>query len=317
MSHDFLFPEIESYASGHLEVDPLHSIYWEECGNPDGVPILWLHGGPGGATTPAHRRYFDPAFYRFITFHQRGCGLSTPLAETRDNTTQHLIADIEHLRALRGIERWVVVGGSWGTALSIAYGEAHPEACFGFGLMGVTLGRTADRDWWWNGTRKLFPEAFDTMLAALPEALRVDPMLGFHRLLMDPDPAVHAPAAKATCLFSAATTALVPSPEVIARYDDLDITLPLARLFLHYSVNGHYFAPDQLLMELGRIEHLPCAIVSSRYDVTTPPEAAWTLHKSWPGSSFTLVRNGAHGLSDPDVARAFIECTERLKGFAE
>jgi proline iminopeptidase len=313
--HDFLFPEIEPYATGHFAPDDVHTIYWEECGNPAGVPVLFLHGGPGGPSSPAHRRYFDPSFYRFITFHQRGCGQSTPLAETRGNTTQALIADIEQLRSTRGITQWLIVGGSWGTALGVAYGEAHPEVCLGFGLMGVTLGRPADRAWWWQGTRKLFPEAFDEMVAALPEPLRVDPMKAMHQQLIDTDPAVHLPTAKALCLFSAASVSMEPNPEVLARYEDPDVILPLARLFLHYCVNDHFFSDGQLLRDLGRIAHLPCLIVASRYDVTTPPEAAWTLHKAWPGSRLTIVRNGAHGLSDEQVARAFLDCTETLKEF--
>lgn len=315
--HDFLFPEIEPYECGFFQPNNIHTIYWEECGNPKGIPVLFLHGGPGGPSVPTHRRFFDPQFYRFVTFHQRGCGQSTPLAETKGNTAQDLIADIERLRVERGINRWLVVGGSWGTTLGIAYGEAYPDVCHGFGLMGVTLGRPADRDWWWQGTRKLFPEAFDEMLAVLPESLRADPMTAMHTRLIDPDPAVHLPAARALCLFSAATTALQPSPEVLARYDDPDTTLPLARLFSHYCVNGHFLESGQLERDLHRIAHLPCEIVSSRYDVTTPPEAAWTLHKAWPGSHFSLVRNGAHGLSDPDVARAFLTCTEQLKAFVK
>lgn len=276
-------------------------------------PLLFLHGGPGAPSMPAHRRYFDPDFYRFVTLHQRGCGRSTPLAETRGNTAEALIADIERLRAIRGIARWLVVGGSWGTALGIAYGEAHPEACLGFGLIGVTLGRETDRSWWWEGTRKLFPEAFDAMVDILPPEERDRPVEAMHRRVIDPDPGIHLPAATALCLFSAATVALEPSAETLARYRDRDTVLPLARLFLHYSVNAHFMTPGQLLAGIERIAHLPCRMVAARYDVTTPPEGAWTLHKAWPGSHFTLVRNGAHGLSDPDVGRAFFDCIEQLK----
>jgi proline iminopeptidase len=310
---DFLYPETEAEASGLLNVGDGHQLWWEACGNPAGVPVIYLHGGPGGATSPNMRRYFDPSHFRYVTIHQRGCGQSTPLAETQCNTTQTLIADIERLRIQLNIARWLVVGGSWGTALGIAYGESHPDSCLGFVLAGVTLGRDTDRHWWWHGTPKLFPEAFDAMIAVLPEESRSDPMAGFHTLLMNPDKAVHLPAARAICLFSAATVGLSPDPAVVARYDNPDLALPLARLFLHYSVNRHFLQPNQLLNDLSRIRHLPCAIQSSRYDVTTPPEAAWTLHKAWPGSTFNIVGQGAHSLSDPAVAKAFLDTVESMK----
>jgi proline iminopeptidase len=309
----FLYPEIEPDASGYLEVGDGHRLWWEASGHSAGVPVICLHGGPGGATRPIMRRFFDPDHYRYITMHQRGCGQSTPLAETRGNTTQALIADIEQLRGHLGIARWLVFGGSWGTTLGLAYGESHPGACLGFVLVGVTLGRDCDRHWWWNGTAKLFPEAFDDLVSALPEDLRSDPVTGFHKLLIAPDPAIHLPAARAICMFSAATVGLSPDPALLARYENPEHSLPLARLFLHYSVNHHFLRPNQLLDDLARIRHLPCAIQNSRYDVTTPTEAAWTLHKAWPGSTFQLVVEGAHSASDPTVARAMLNAIESMK----
>jgi len=312
-----LYPEIEPDACGHLDVGDGHRVWWEACGKPDGVPVIFLHGGPGGASRPRHRRFFDPGHFRFVTMHQRGCGLSTPLGETRANTTQALVADIERLRAHLGFDRWLVVGGSWGTALGIAYGEAHPDACLGFVLMGVTLGRAADSDWWWNGTRMLFPEAWDAMIAALPPGDRADPVAGFDRLLKDPDPAVHLPAATRLALFSAATTATQVAPETLALYEDASVVLPLARFFVHYTRNGHFFAPGELLSRIGRIAHLPCVIQVSRYDVTTPVEPAWTLHKAWPGSQFKVVAGGAHSLADEPVARALLASIESAKAWAQ
>lgn len=310
---DFLYPPIDAHAEGVLEVGDGHSIWWEESGSPTGVPAILLHGGPGAPPTPRHRQYFDPDHYRLIVMHQRGCGKSRPLAETRGNTTDALIADIEALRVHRGIDSWLISGGSWGSTLALAYGERHPERCRGFSLIGVALARPFENDWWWHGTGKLFPEAYDGLLGHLAPEHRGDPRAAYHRLVMDPDPAIHLPAAKALCLFSAATVAIAPDPARLAVYDDPDIVLPLARLFLHYGANGWFLQPGELLANLDRIGHLPCAIVSGRYDVTTPPEAAWTLHKLWPRSSLTIVPHGAHGLSDPDVSRAFLASHESLK----
>lgn len=317
MSEDplpFLYPEIETHASGYLEVDHGHRLWWEASGDPSGIAVIFVHGGPGAPSAPRHRRWFDPGAFNFVTIHQRGCGRSTPNAETAANTTQHLIADLEALREHLGIARWLVVGGSWGSILSLAYGQAHPDRCLGFVLTGVTLAREGEGDWWWTGTRRLFPEAFDRFIAALPEKLRDDPKQGCHRLLMDSDPAVCLPVAKALCLFSAATVTVEPNPEIVARYEDPAVTLPLARLFLHYNVNRYFLAPGQLLHELARIEHLPCALVGGRYDVTTPVDAAWALHRRWPGSSLEIVPGGAHGLSEPAMAQAFFDAVETMKG---
>ena len=185
---DFLYPPIEPFDRGMLDVGDGHSVYWEQSGAPGGAPILFLHGGPGGPSRARHREWFDPRFYRFVTFHQRGCGLSRPLAETSANTTQHLIGDIERLREMLGIDAWLVFGGSWGTALGVAYGEAHPERCVGFILSGVTQGDSAHLDFWWYGSSQLFPEAYDRLLEAIPRWRHHQPMAAFHALVTDPDP---------------------------------------------------------------------------------------------------------------------------------
>lgn len=310
---DFLYPPIDVRVGGMLDIGEGHSVWWEESGSPDGVPVMFLHGGPGAPATPAHRRFFDPNFYRLIVMHQRGCGKSRPLAQVRGNDTHALIRDIEALRQLRGVEKWLIAGGSWGSILSLAYGQYHPDNCLGFSLVGVTLARESDVDWWWNGTGMLFPEAFDQVIGHLPLALRNNPRAGYYELLMDPDPAIHLPAAKVLCHFSAATVTIKPDPAKLAAYDDPDVILPLARFFLHYITEGYFLRPGQILEDLPRITHLPCFIVGGRYDVTTPAEGPWTLHKAWPNSTITIVNNGAHGLSDPDVARAFLASNEALK----
>lgn len=309
----FLYPIVEPDSSGMLDVSGGHSIWWEASGHCDGVPVLFLHGGPGAPARPRHRRFYDPDFYRLIVMHQRGCGNSRPLAEVAGNTTQALIADIELLRALVGVERWLVSGGSWGSKLALAYGERYPERCLGFSLGGITLGRPHEIDWWWGGAGMLFPEAHDGLIEALPPNLRGDPLRGYHYLLLDPDPTVHLAAAKALCLYSAATVNVAPSPELAASYDDPEVALPLARLFVHYAFNGFFLAPDEILTNLHRVSHLPCELVAGRYDVTTPCEAAWTLHKAWPGSNLTIVADGAHGIADPSSAAATLAANERMK----
>ena len=309
----FLHPHLEPDTSGYLDVGDGHTIWWEASGSPSGIPVVLLHGGPGAPPKPLHRRFFDPAAYRLTVLHQRGCGKSRPLARVQGNTTGALIGDLELLRAHLGISRWLVVGGSWGSILALAYGERHPEACLGFGLMGVSLGRARDIDWWWNGTAQLFPEAYAALVEALPEELRADPKIGYLKLLNDHNPAVHLPAAKALCLFSGATVAVDPSPETLASYDDPDTTLPLARLFLNYCTSLNFLRPGQLLDELPRIAHLPCGIVAARRDVTTPPESAWLLHKAWPGSTLDLVPDAAHSLATPSHAKAFMDMIDSLR----
>lgn len=310
---DFLYPPIEPDARGRLDVGGGHSIWWEASGAADGVPVVFLHGGPGSPPRPFHRRFYDPDACRLIVLHQRGCGRSTPLAEVAGNDIGALIGDIEALRRHLGVDRWAVTGGSWGSCLALAYGEAHPERCLGFSLTGIVLNRQRENDWWWNGTRALFPDAYDGLLAPLSPEERADVRAAYHHRLMDADPAVHLPAARALCLFSAATVNRVPSAETIAAYEDPDVTLPLARLFVHYSVNRFFLAPDELLERLHRIAHLPAFLVAGRYDVTTPVESAWTLHKAWPGSELAIVADGAHGLQDESMARAFLAANESLK----
>lgn len=311
----FLYPLSETHAEGFLEVGEGHRIWWEASGSTEGRPVLLLHGGPGAPTAAFHRRFFDPQFYRLVVLHQRGCGQSTPLAETRGNTTQSLIADIELLRAHLGIESWLVAGGSWGTCLALAYGEAHPDRCAGFCLTGVSLGREREIDWWWNGTRMIFPEAYDALVAWLPPELRHDPLSGYYSKVMNPDPEISGAAAFNLCLFSAATVNVTPDPEAIEKFRDPAVALPLARLALHYNVNRFFLQPDQLLTELHRITHLPCTMVSGRHDVTTAAEGAWTLHKAWPGSTRTVVDGAAHRLGHPDLARAFMGAIESMKAW--
>ncbi|MDB5367569.1 MAG: pip [Rhodospirillales bacterium] len=309
----FLYPASEPDSCGLLPVGDGHEIWWEASGNPAGIPVIYLHGGPGLAARPVHRRFFDPAFYRIVLMHQRGCGKSRPLASIHANTTWTLVDDIERLRLHLGVERWLVAGGSWGSCLALAYGEAHPERCLGFRLRGVILGRVSDIAWWWNGTRMLFPEAYDDLLAFLPEAERHDPMSAYCGRLVDTDPRIYEPAARALKEFSGRTVHIRPNAATVEDASKPEIAVPLSRLFAHYTLNGFFLRENQLMQGLQKLVHLPCAIVQGRYDVTTPTEAAWTLHKAWPGSTVRIIAEGAHDELDPPLARAVFDAHEALK----
>jgi proline iminopeptidase len=310
---EFLYPASEPDDCGLLPVGDRHSLWWEASGNRRGVPVIYLHGGPGVPCRPIHRRFFDPAFFRVVLMHQRGCGRSTPLGSLFANTTDILVADIDRLRAHLGIERWLIAGGSWGSCLALAYGQAHPQRCLGFRLRGVVLGRDCDIDWWWNGTRLLFPDAYEDLLGFLPEAERADPMRAYCTRLIDSDPTVSMPAARALKSFSARTVHMRPNAAKLAEADLPEVAVPMSRIFAHYTLNRFFLEDNQILRNLDRILHLPCAIVQGRFDVTTPAAGAWTLHRAWPGSSIRIVPEGAHDELDPPLARAVLEAHEALK----
>jgi len=305
-----LFPPLQPLRSGMLAVDELHTIYWEEVGNPDGIPVLFLHGGPGAGLSPQHRRFFDPAAYRVILFDQRGAGKSTPLGEWRNNTTQLLIDDIERLRALFGIKAWLVFGGSWGSTLALAYGQAHPERCLGFVLRGIFLCTRAEVDWFINDMRWFYPELYDEFVAPIPLAERADLLGAYARRLLCHDPDVFWPAARAWSRFEGRRVFLLPQPEEAAS-DTLD--LGVGRLEAHYMVNGAFLEEDQLVRDVGRIAHLPAVIVQGRYDVICPPLSAWRLHRAWPGSTLQMIPDAGHGALETGIARALVAATEQFK----
>ncbi len=289
-------------------------MYWEEAGNPDGLPVLFLHGGPGAGCTPAYRRFFDPAAYRILLFDQRGAGRSTPSAETRDNSTQHLIRDIEALRRALGVDCWLVFGGSWGSTLALAYGEAHPERCLGFILRGVFLGRSREVDWFLHGMGRFFPEARRDFLAPIPEAERGPGLLAaYRRRLMDPDPRVHLPAARAWSRYESACSALRPGPVDIAAATGDRAALALARLEAHYFANRLFLRDNQLLDELDRIRGLPATIVQGRYDVVCPIATADELARAWPGADYVVAPEAGHSAMEYGVRAALVAATERMK----
>lgn len=308
-----LFPEIRPNRHGFLEPDSLHRIYWEESGNPDGVPVLFLHGGPGAGTSPLHRRFFDPMHYRIILFDQRGSGKSTPYASISDNTTPHLIADIELLRNTLKIEKWLIFGGSWGSTLALAYGEAHPEACLGFILRGIFLCRKSEIDWFLYGLRTIFPEAWRAFSGHIPENERNDLLAAYHARLVDPDPAVHIPAARAWAHYEAACSTLLPNESLISSFESDAIALSLARLEAHYFLNDIFLPENSLLDNLHKIRHLPAVIVQGRYDVVCPIVTADELARAWPEAFYEIVPDAGHSAFEPGIARALVGATEAFK----
>ncbi len=308
-----LYPQIEPYASGMLETGSLHRLYWEMSGNPSGRPVLFLHGGPGAGAIPAHRRFFDPAHYRIVIFDQRGAGRSTPPGELRENTTAHLIADIERLRALVGVETWLLFGGSWGSTLALAYAEAHPERVSGLILRGIFLGSEAEISWFLYGMRAVFPEAWRALTAPLDESERCDILAAYRRRVTDPDPAVSLPAARRWSRYEGACSTLLPSPETVAAFGADATALGLARIETHYFVNRLFLPDGALLDNIGRIRHLPAAIVQGRYDMICPIRTADALHRAWPEARYTIVPDAGHSALDPGICRALVAVTEWAK----
>ncbi len=310
---DFLFPEIEPQVTGQLAVGGLHALYWEECGNRAGVPIVFLHGGPGGGCLPHHRRFYDPAFWRIVLYDQRGAGRSTPSAELADNTTWHLVADLERLRAHLAIERWALFGGSWGSTLALAYAEAHPERCLGLVLRGIFLATPAEIDWFMHGMRNFFPEAWRAFSEFLPEDEREDLLANYYRRLADPAPAVHLPAARAWDRYERACSTLLPRNDAYTALDNDVTALAIARIEAHYFAHQAFFAEDELIGNLHRIRHLPGTIVQGRYDVICPPATADDLARGWPEAEYVIVPDAGHSVREPGITRELVRAVERLR----
>jgi proline iminopeptidase len=308
-----LFPEIEPHEQGTLRLDSLHTMYWEVAGNPRGTPVVFLHGGPGSGTVPNHRRFFDPQTYRIVLFDQRGAGRSTPLGELRDNTTAHLVDDIETLRAHLHIERWWLFGGSWGSTLALAYAQRHPMRCLGLILRGVFLARPTEIEWFLSGMRAVFPEAWERFASHLPDAERGDLLAGYYRRLVDPDPQVHMPAAIAWSTYEGACSTLLPSPATVSHFGEAHVALGLARIEAHYFRHGAFLAPNELLANMHRLRGMPGAIVQGRYDVVCPPVTAYELHRAWPTATLQIVDDAGHSAWEPGTTRALIAATERCK----
>jgi proline iminopeptidase len=313
-----LYPEIEPYESGMLDVGDGERIYWETCGNPAGKPVVFLHGGPGAASSATHRRLFDPSRYRIILFDQRGCGrslphASSPAADLSTNTTWHLVDDLERLREHFAVERWQVFGGSWGSTLALAYAEKHPDRVTELILRGIFTLRKSELDWFYEGgASALFPDTWEAFLAPVPEAERGHLIAAYARLLNDPDPAVHGPAAVAWATWEASGITLLPHPEVVARFAEPTFALAFARIENHYFMNRGWLDEGQLLRDAPLLRNIPGVIVQGRYDVCTPAVTAWALHRAWPQAEFVLVPDAGHAYNEPGILEALLNATDRF-----
>lgn len=309
-STGMLYPPLRSDRHGWLQVGGGHRLYWEESGNPAGVPVLFLHGGPGAGCSPMHRRFFDPGHYRIVLFDQRGAGRSSPHADLSGNTTAALVADMEALRRSLGVERWLLFGGSWGSTLALAYGEAHPQRCLGFILRGVFLFRRFEVDWFLHGMGRFFPEAERAFLDHLPAAGRADPLAAYYRLLTDADPSVHLPAAHAWCAYEESCSRLIPEA---ADGRASPAALSMARIEAHYMVHHGFMAENQLLRDAGRLHGLPAVIVQGRYDLICPPVSAADLAAVWPGAVLRMIADGGHSAIDPGIRKALVDAADGFR----
>lgn len=316
MAQSALYSAIDAYESGMLPLDDRHTMAWDQAGNPDGVPVVYVHGGPGAPTSPEVRRLFDPDHFRIVLFHQRGVGRSTPHAEIKDNTTWHLVADMERLREHLSIERWHVAGGSWGSTLSLAYAETHPERCISLMLRGIFLCRNEDIDWFLHGMGRFYPASERDFLAPIPEAERGDLLDAYHRRLLDPDPAVHQPAAHAWARYEGSCVTLLPNPDLVDDFSDKAKALSLARLECHYFANKAWLEPNQLLRDSERLRDIPGAIVQGRYDVVCPPSGADALAQAWPEARYVVVSDAGHAVSEPGIARALVEVADDYRSLS-
>lgn len=309
------FPEIEPYNHGMLKVSDLHTLYWEECGNPQGKPVVFLHGGPGGGVAPDHRRFFDPKVYRIILFDQRGSGRSTPCAELRENTTWNLVQDIETIREMLKIQKWVVFGGSWGSTLALTYAITHPTKIKALVLRGIFLCRPSEIKWFYQeGASQIFPDYWDEYLKVIPKEEAHDLVAAYYKRLTHQDPKIRLEAAKAWSKWEAATSRLFVDPAAVEDFDDPEYALSFARIECHYFTNNAFFETNNWILEnVDKIRHIPASIVQGRYDVVCPARSAWDLHKAWPEAHFEFVQDAGHAAAEPGTRSALIQATERYK----
>lgn len=311
--HRYLYPEIHPRQQQYLDVDETHRLYIEECGNPDGIPVVFLHGGPGASCESYHRRYFNPEKYRIILFDQRGSGQSTPHASLQDNTTWHTVDDMERIRMALDVDRWVVFGGSWGSTLALAYAEKFPAHVLGLVLRGIFLCRDEDIRWFYQqGCSALFPEAWEDYLKPIPENERHDMLAAYYKRLSGDDEVARMKAAEAWSLWEGRTATLQENDAVVDYFSDPYVALSVARIESHYFVNQCFFEPDQLLRDAHKLKDIPGYIVHGRYDVICPVQQAWALHTAWPQAKLNIIADAGHAVSEPGISQALIEATDEL-----
>ncbi len=309
-----LYPEIEPFDSGFIKVSEIHTVFYERVGNPEGIPVVFLHGGPGGGLIPRYRQYFDPKKYHVVLFDQRGSGKSTPHAELRENTTQDLIDDIEKLREKFNIEKWYVFGGSWGSTLSLAYAIAHPERVRGLALRGIFLTRPKELHWFYQeGASEIFPDFWEEYVKPIPVKERGDFMKAYHKRLTSDDEKVRLEAARAWSIWEGATSKLYPDQSLMDHFGEPQEALALARIECHYFMNDCFFPSENYLLEnVGKIRHIPTVIVQGRYDVVCPMTSAWELHKAFPEAQFIVVPDAGHSVTEPGTASALVEAMDEF-----
>lgn len=311
-----LYPEIEPNKTGRLKVSELHELYFEESGNPKGKPVVFVHGGPGGGSSPKNRRYFDPQKYRIILFDQRGCGQSTPHAELEGNNTWELVGDLEKLRTHLSIDKWHVFGGSWGSTLSLAYAETHPDRVLSLCLRGIFLCRPKEIHWFYQeGASKIFPDFWDKYLAAIPTSERGDLVKAFYSRLTSSDKATRLAAAKAWSVWEGSTSRLIPDGDLMHDFDDAEFALAFARIECHYFTNNAFFDTDNWLIEnVGKIRKIPAQIVHGRYDVVCPIENAWELHKAWPEAKLHIIPDAGHSAMEDGIVDRLVRVMDEFAG---
>ena len=309
-----LYPPIEPYREGALQVSDLHTLYFEECGNPSGKPVVFLHGGPGGGIVPIYRQFFDPKRWRIVLFDQRGCGKSVPYAELAENTTWNLVSDIEQLRSHLGIDQWVVFGGSWGSTLALAYSQTHPNRCKGLILRGIFMLRQQEIHWFYQqGASYLFPDAWEAYLNPIPPEERGDLVAAYYKRLTSPDVITRQQAARAWSVWEASTSKLIQDPKLIDIFGEDEFAIAFARIECHYFINQGFLDPDdQLLQNIDQIRHIPGVIVQGRYDVVCPMISAWELHQVWPESELIVIPHAGHSATEPGIIDALVKETDRF-----
>lgn len=307
-----LYPEVNPYKTGTLKVSSLHTIYYEECGNPQGKPVVFVHGGPGGGINEKYRRFFDPKKWRIVLFDQRGCGQSTPFSELKENTTWDLVEDMEKIRAELHIEKWVVFGGSWGSTLALAYAETHPSKTVGLILRGIFLLRKKEIDWFYQeGASWIYPDAWEKYLEPIPENERHDLVKAFHKRLTSPDKATRTAAAKAWSIWEGSTSYLYQDPKAMDDFAEDEFADAFARIECHYFLNKGFFKEDGwLLKNVDKIRHIPCVIVQGRYDVVCPIRSAWDLHRAWPEADLQVVPDAGHSSLEKSISAKLVEATD-------